>query len=42
VLAAGFARLRCQQCALEHLVAFSCKGRGFCPSWDGRRPEGSR
>jgi hypothetical protein len=29
VLAHGFARLRCTDCALERLVPFSCKGRGF-------------
>jgi hypothetical protein len=23
-------------CALDHLVPFSCKGRGFCPSCGGR------
>ena len=37
VLAHGFARLRCTDCALEQLVPFSCKGRGFCPSCGGRR-----
>jgi hypothetical protein len=37
VLAHGFARLRCTDCALERLVPFSCKGRGFCPSYGGRR-----
>jgi len=37
VLAHGFARLRCTDCALERLVLFSCKGRGFCPSCGGRR-----
>jgi hypothetical protein len=31
-LAGGFARLRCTRCRIERLVAFSCKGRGFCPS----------
>jgi hypothetical protein len=32
VLAHGFARLRCTDCAFERLVPFSCKGRGFpCP-----------
>ena len=36
-LAAGFARFRCAGCAREILVAFSCKGRGFCPSCGGRR-----
>ncbi len=37
VLAHGFARLRCRECAFERLVPFSCKGRGFCPSCGGRR-----
>src|SRR5262245_487112 len=37
VLEHGFARLRCTDCALERLVPFSCKGRGFCPSCGGRR-----
>jgi hypothetical protein len=37
VLARGFARLRCDGCKAEMLVAFSCKGRGFCPSCCGRR-----
>jgi hypothetical protein len=37
VLARGFARLRCDGCKMEMLVAFSCKGRGFCPSCCGRR-----
>jgi len=37
VLAHGFARLRCTDCALERLVPFSSKGRGFCPSCGGRR-----
>jgi len=37
VLERGFARLRCGECAFEHLVPFSCKGRGFCPSCGGRR-----
>jgi hypothetical protein len=32
-----FARVRCARCAYEHLVPFSCKGRGFCPSCGGRR-----
>jgi hypothetical protein len=34
---AGFARFRCRTCGLERLVAFSCKGRGLCPSCGGRR-----
>jgi Transposase zinc-binding domain len=37
VLAHGFARVRCERCALEQLVLLSCKGRGFCPSCGGRR-----
>lgn len=36
-LAGGFARFRCADCGLDRLVAFSCKGRGFCPSCGGRR-----
>jgi hypothetical protein len=36
-LAGGFARFRCGGCGAERLVAFSCKGRGFCPSCGGRR-----
>ena len=37
VLAQGFTRLRCPECAFERLVPFSCKRRGFCPNWRGRR-----
>ena len=37
ILANGFARVRCQACGHELLVAFSCKGRGFCPSCTSRR-----
>jgi Transposase zinc-binding domain/Putative transposase len=37
VLAHDFARVRCERCAFEHLLPFSCKGRGFCPSCGGRR-----
>jgi len=33
----GFLRVRCDKCHAEHLVAFSCKRRGFCPSCDARR-----
>ena len=33
----GFLRVRCECCHAEHLVAFSCKGRGFCPSCGARR-----
>jgi len=28
----GFARVRCEHCRHEYLLAFSCKGRWFCPS----------
>ena len=28
----GFARVRCDHCKHEYLLAFSCKGRWFCPS----------
>jgi Transposase zinc-binding domain len=37
VLASGFARFRCDECGHGILIAFSCKGRGFCPSCCGRR-----
>ena len=37
VLAHGFARCWCATCNDSILVAFSCKGRGFCPSCGGRR-----
>ena len=37
VLAYGFMRLRCDDCASEKLVAFSCKKRGFCPSCGGKK-----
>ncbi len=37
VLAHGFARVHCPACKRDSLVAFSCKGRGFCPSCCGRR-----
>ena len=33
----GFARVVCRECRAEHLVAFSCKGRGVCPSCTTRR-----
>ena len=32
VLRFGFARVRCYTCHHEYLLAFSCKGRHFCPS----------
>ena len=37
ILAHGFLRVRCANCAHEKLVAFSCKRRGFCPSCGARR-----
>ncbi|MFM9057604.1 MAG: transposase zinc-binding domain-containing protein [Planctomycetaceae bacterium] len=37
VLCFGFARARCSGCGRGFLVAFSCKGRGVCPSCTGRR-----
>ena len=37
LLCRGFARLRCGSCSESRLVAFSCKGRGFCPSCLGRQ-----
>ncbi|MFN0009256.1 MAG: transposase zinc-binding domain-containing protein [Planctomycetota bacterium] len=33
ILACGFARVHCSNCNKDELVAFSCKGRGFCPSY---------
>jgi hypothetical protein len=37
LLCCGFARLRCEGCEASRVVAFSCKGRGFCPSCLGRK-----
>ena len=37
ILAHGFARARCGQCGHDFLIAFSCKGRGVCPSCNSRR-----
>ncbi|HEX9810115.1 MAG TPA: transposase, partial [Alphaproteobacteria bacterium] len=37
LLCRGFARLKCEDCGERRLVAFSCKGRGFCPACTGRR-----
>lgn len=37
ILAHGFARARCGQCGHDFLIAFSCKGRGVCPSCNTRR-----
>jgi len=33
----GFARVACPECRAEFLVAFSCKGRGLCPSCGAKR-----
>lgn len=33
----GFVRVACADCQFDRLVAFSCKGRGLCPSCGGRR-----
>jgi hypothetical protein len=33
----GFARVRCTDCGHDRLLAFSCKGRGVCPSCNARR-----
>jgi hypothetical protein len=37
LLCRGFALLACPTCSEQKLAAFSCKGRGFCPSCLGRR-----
>ena len=37
VLARGLAQLFCPTCHERYVVAWSCKGRGFCPSCGGRR-----
>jgi hypothetical protein len=37
MLAHGFARVWCEACGKDDVVAFSCKGRGFCPSCGARR-----
>jgi len=37
ILAHGFARARCAGCGHDFLVAYSCKGRGVCPSCNTRR-----
>src|SRR5215470_17915205 len=33
----GVVRFRCEGCAREHLLPFSCKGRAWCPSCGGLR-----
>ena len=37
MLAYGFAGARCDDCGHDWLIAFSCKGRGVCPSCHTRR-----
>jgi hypothetical protein len=37
VFAHGFVRAHCDACGHDLLVAFSCLGRGVCPSCAGRR-----
>ena len=37
ILARGFLRLHCDGCGHDRLLAFSCKGRGLCPSCGERR-----
>ncbi len=37
VLRHGFVHVKCDECADSTLVAFSCKGRGWCPSCGARR-----
>jgi len=37
ILEHGFARVRCDACAHEYLLAFSCKCRYFCPSCHAKR-----
>src|SRR6516225_7073402 len=33
----GFLRVHCDSCGRDRIVAFSCKGRVWCPSCGGRR-----
>lgn len=37
MLCRGLARLKCESCTEQHLVAFACKARGICPSCLGRK-----
>jgi hypothetical protein len=36
-LQGGFARIRCERCRKEHLLAFSCRTRNFCSSCQAKR-----
>lgn len=40
VFAHGFLRLHCDHCRRDLLVAFSCQGRGLCPSCASRYADG--
>lgn len=37
IFAHGFARAWCDDCGHDYFVAYSCKGRGVCPSCNMRR-----
>ena len=37
ILSEGFVRMHCPTCNHNHVLAFSCKGRGICPSCGARR-----
>ncbi len=37
ILAYGFVCVHCDDCGWDRVVAFSCRGRGFCASCGGRR-----
>jgi len=37
ILARGFCRARCGNCGRDFVLAFSCKGRGICPSCNAKR-----
>ncbi len=37
IFAQGFARAWCDDCGHDYFVAYSCKGRGVCPSCNTRR-----
>jgi hypothetical protein len=39
ILEQGFARVRCDRCKAEFLVAFSCKARILCPSCHAKKLE---
>jgi hypothetical protein len=36
-LEAGFCRLRCGKCGISYFLAYSCRGRCFCPSCSKKR-----